>query len=237
MPRLALVTVTGESMAWATVRCASPPGSRDTCSLIASTDGGRTWTWRARATPPGAGWAASVGSMSMSDYLAGIAMRPSGVGLAWEGRGGTIRTADGGRTWQSMPPGGSDAGPIPVGGWAITDRNWLILQWDGNLQAAVLYATTDAGVSWGMVARVPGPTTGAVPVPALTANHPTITVTPAQVLKDGQTVLVQVTGMGDGGKVWVSECGSVTVDARAASRGRWTSTERRYGGRTIVRRR
>lgn len=117
-----------------------------------TTDGGQTWTVRARVTPP----SSPVGSISISDYLDGIAMRPSGVGLAWEGRGGTLRTTDGGRTWTPMPPGGSDAGPIPAGGWAITDRDWLILLWDPNAQTTVLYATDDGGATWRVVSHVPG---------------------------------------------------------------------------------
>jgi photosystem II stability/assembly factor-like uncharacterized protein len=117
-----------------------------------TTDGGRTWTVRARVTPA----SGPVGSISITDYLEGIAMRPSGVGLAWEGRGGTLRTTDGGRTWTPMPPGGSDAGPIPAGGWAITDRDWLILLWDPNAQTTVLYATHDGGATWRAVSHVPG---------------------------------------------------------------------------------
>jgi hypothetical protein len=55
-----------------------------------------------------------------------------------------------------MPPGGSGAGPIPAGGWAITDRDWLILLWDPNAQATVLYATDDGGATWRVVSHVPG---------------------------------------------------------------------------------
>ena len=72
--------------------------------IAETTDGGRTWTTRARVNPPGAGFPADVGSMDLSDYLGAISMRESGVGLAWEGRGGTLRTTDGGRTWTDMPP-------------------------------------------------------------------------------------------------------------------------------------
>jgi photosystem II stability/assembly factor-like uncharacterized protein len=127
-------------------------------AVAETTDGGRTWHVRARATPPRSrpGDPADVGSISMSDYLDGIAMRPSGLGLAWEGRGGTLRTTDGGRTWRTMPPGGSDAGPVPAGGWAITDRDWLILLWDPTAQATVLYATHDGGRTWQAGSHVPG---------------------------------------------------------------------------------
>ena len=46
------------------------------------------------------------------------------------------------------------------------------------------------------------------PVPALTVDHPTVTVSPAVGLKDGQLVEVSVTGFGVGGKVRLSECAS-----------------------------
>lgn len=135
------------------VGCAGMGGAGQAPKGVAeTTDGGRTWTVRARVTPP----SGPVGSIPISDYLGGIAMRPSGVGLAWEGRGGTLRTTDGGRTWTPMPPGGSDAGPIPAGGWAITDRDWLILLWDPNAQTTVLYATHDGGATWRAVSNVPG---------------------------------------------------------------------------------
>jgi photosystem II stability/assembly factor-like uncharacterized protein len=145
------VSFVGRLHGW--VGCAGMSGAGEAPKGVAeTTDGGRTWTVRARVTPP----SSPVGSISISDYLDGIAMRPSGVGLAWEGLGGTLRTTDGGRTWTPMPPGGSGAGPIPAGGWAITDRDWLILLWDPNAQATVLYATDDGGATWRVVSHVPG---------------------------------------------------------------------------------
>lgn len=48
-------------------------------------------------------------------------------------------------------------------------------------------------------------------VPALTVDHPTVTITPPSHLKDGQTVEVSVTGFGVGGKVWLSGCASASA--------------------------
>ena len=48
-------------------------------------------------------------------------------------------------------------------------------------------------------------------VPALTVDHPTVTISPSTHLKDGQTVVVRVTGFGVGGKVWLSECSSAAA--------------------------
>jgi photosystem II stability/assembly factor-like uncharacterized protein len=82
------------------------------------------------------------------------AIESMNLGLAWEGRGGTLRTSDGGRTWNDMPPGGSDVGPVPQGGQALTDRDWLVLIWDGDAQATILYATHDAGTTWHAVSEL-----------------------------------------------------------------------------------
>ena len=65
----------------------------------------------------------------------------------------------------------------------------------------------------------PGPTPTSSPsawaaetvVPALTVDHPTVTISPSAHLKDGQTVEVRVTGFGVGGKVWLSECSSAAA--------------------------
>jgi hypothetical protein len=55
------------------------------------------------------------------------------------------------------------------------------------------------------------PVASEAPVPALTVDHPRVIVTPSSGLKDGETVQVQVTGFGVGGKVWLSECASASA--------------------------
>jgi len=57
----------------------------------------------------------------------------------------------------------------------------------------------------------PAPSASETIVPALTVDHPTVTITPSSHLKEGQTVEVRVTGFGVGGKVWLSECASATA--------------------------
>ena len=122
--------------------------------VVETSDGGQTWVVRARVNPPGTSLP-DRGSISLSDYLDGISMRSSGSGLAWEGRGGTLRTLDSGRTWQTVPPGGSDAGPVPVDGWTATDLDWELLLWDGNLQGTELWTSHDGGSTWSSVGLVP----------------------------------------------------------------------------------
>jgi hypothetical protein len=43
-------------------------------------------------------------------------------------------------------------------------------------------------------------------VPGFSCTHPNVTVTPSDGLRDGQRVLVRVTGFAVGGKVFLSEC-------------------------------
>jgi hypothetical protein len=121
--------------------------------IVETTDGGRTWSVRARTDP--SGQRPNVGSIPTSDYLVGISMRPSGAGIAWESRGGTLRTKDRGKTWTDIPPGGSDAGPVPLGAWTASDRDWFVVMWDGNLQATALWASHDGGTIWTSTSRVP----------------------------------------------------------------------------------
>jgi photosystem II stability/assembly factor-like uncharacterized protein len=121
--------------------------------IVETSDGGRTWTVRARTDP--SGQQPNAGSIPASDYLVGISMRPSGVGIAWESRGGTLRTIDSGKTWTAIPPGGSDAGPVPLGAWVASDRAWFVVMWDGNLQATALWASQDGGSTWSSTSQVP----------------------------------------------------------------------------------
>ncbi len=57
----------------------------------------------------------------------------------------------------------------------------------------------------------PNASTTQTVVPALTVDHPIVTVIPSTHLKDGQAVQVRVTGFGVGGKVWLSQCASAAA--------------------------
>jgi photosystem II stability/assembly factor-like uncharacterized protein len=68
-------------------------------------------------------------------------------------------------------------------------------------------SVTARGVVW---AEDPGTTPPPAP-PALTVDHPAVSVSPSRHLRDGQMVGVRVTGFAVGGKVFLSECASVAV--------------------------
>jgi photosystem II stability/assembly factor-like uncharacterized protein len=111
-------------------------------AVLETSDAGRTWAVRSAAGPD-----RSVGAITSSDYLAGLAMRPSGIGLIWMGRGTTIRSADGGRHWESIPPGEFDA-VIPAAGAVLDDRTWFLLLWNGDRGESGIVASVDSGDHW-----------------------------------------------------------------------------------------
>jgi photosystem II stability/assembly factor-like uncharacterized protein len=128
------------------IACAGEGGAGTAAkAVIATTDGGSSWTVRAAVTIPGE--PGTTGTIPFSDYMAGIAMRPNGTGMAWMGRGTTLRTTDGGRTWVAMPPGDFDL-VIASAGSAPTDRDWALVLFDGNHGQEVLETTADAGRTW-----------------------------------------------------------------------------------------
>ncbi len=115
-------------------------------------------------------------------------------------------------------------------GIAPDGRAYPVLQVAGDPRVLVGYGTpgwTAISGHWAMWTDVAAATPtldvldlSAVPVaPAVTATNPSVSVTPASGLFDGQTVAVQVSGFGIGGKVWLSECASAQ-DASSLGCGR-----------------
>jgi hypothetical protein len=142
------VSFVDEEHGW--IGCLGIGGAGETPKAVVETaDGGRTWSLRS-ATFPGR---PDVGSITIGDDLAGLAMRPDGIGMAWGSRGLTMRTADGGRTWHSMPPGEWDV-VVAGSGWATSDTAWTLLLWDGDRGRQVVEATTGAGRSWAEMSEV-----------------------------------------------------------------------------------
>lgn len=126
-------------------------------AIAATADGGTTWHLVAATSPPGG---LELGRISISGYLTGIAMRPSGVGLYWADRGVTEKTLDGGRTWTASQPSGFDT-TIVLSSWLVDDSDWYALVWDwgaGVTTPEVLEASVDAGRTWRIVSRLPLPT-------------------------------------------------------------------------------
>jgi photosystem II stability/assembly factor-like uncharacterized protein len=133
------------------VGCTRRGASTNAKAVLETVDGGRSWHKRALVDIPGG--LASHGSIDFFDDLDGLFMRGNGTGMWWGGRGTTQRTTDGGLNWLSGPPGSPDV-TIEAGGWAIDDRTWFMVGWDGN-SGSSLQQSTDAGKSWESVGTLP----------------------------------------------------------------------------------
>jgi photosystem II stability/assembly factor-like uncharacterized protein len=127
------------------IGCTANGASTNPKGVVATEDGGETWTVRSAVRIPGEG--TSVGTIDFADYLIGLAMLSDGTGLWWGGRGTTQLTRDGGQTWVASPPGEFDA-KIPSGALLLDDQQWLVAMWDGNAGQDVLEETRDAGQTW-----------------------------------------------------------------------------------------
>jgi photosystem II stability/assembly factor-like uncharacterized protein len=130
------------------VACGGEPGAgQQSKSILETDDAGQTWTVRSEAN------GRAVGTLTSSDYVAGLAMRPSGTGLLWMTRGTTLRTTDAGRTWTAIPPGVFDV-TLPHGGFALDDQRWWLIVWNGDVGRQALEASTDGGTTWDVLATL-----------------------------------------------------------------------------------
>ncbi len=128
-----------------------------TKAILATADGGTTWSVTASSPIPGQG--EEIGVIAANGYLSGLAMAADGHGMLWMGRGVTERTADSGRTWIDMPPGEWDVREAAAG-WAFDDREWLLYVWNGTDGGPAIEATHDGGRTWSIVAVLPAPAAG-----------------------------------------------------------------------------
>jgi photosystem II stability/assembly factor-like uncharacterized protein len=139
------------------VGCSRPAGvSQGPKAISVTSDGGRTWRVVAASVPPDGPW---IGGITVSGYLDGLVMRPSGTGLYWADLDDIQKTTDGGRTW--TPVGLADGELVEVtSAWLIDDRDWLVLVQDGTVASGtpqLLEATSDGGRTWHIVSRIPLP--------------------------------------------------------------------------------
>ncbi len=135
--------------------------------IVATTDGGATWTLRAlqdpastvpAATPskglplPAASPRAAPGGLPLAGFVVGLAMRPGGAGWLWLSKGGVLATANGGATWKPVAvPGVGAAAPLSAA--PLDGGLGYILLRDSTTGGAILLATADAGKSWRELVR------------------------------------------------------------------------------------
>jgi photosystem II stability/assembly factor-like uncharacterized protein len=123
-------------------------------AIVATSDGGESWQVRASSPWPGKG--PVIGRLGGNGYLHGLAMRASGVGMNWQGRGITQKTMDGGVTWENIPPGEFDVTEASAG-WMLDDRTWLMYLSNAADGMPAVEITTDAGATWTVVSVIPPP--------------------------------------------------------------------------------
>ncbi len=159
------------------------PLSGNGAFILATTDGGATWTRHAIALPASGGL--TVQSIHMFDALHGIADDvPSEFAYPVSSPATSLaslptlyRTADGGQTWQPVslprPSGIAAAAPVSGGGVDVQTRlfgaadavTWRVYAGAGGVTA--FYATHDAGQTW----TPAGSIGGSGPVAILSQDH------------------------------------------------------------------
>lgn len=220
--RLRYVSFADPEDGWAAgVTAATGPGQGGQPLVLATRDGGRTWT--AVAHPTG-----TVMGLSRFDPTHGALVTSTGQGgptpAQW------ARTADGGASWQAtatVPPGGqlTDVGTAdPSHGWAIDFSS-------GPSLGFMLITTADGGRSWTPVTQFPFGQGQIALHP--TGPRSTWIVQPGE----GKTDLLWTT---DGGRTWTRESaapvGITDIDFLGTDRG-WLLTpaavwRTQDGGRT-----
>ena len=132
------------------IACNETYGAGAAAKGIAETvDGGRHWAARSGTS----GDQGSLGSISWSDYVFALAMRPNGTGVWLGERGTTARTTDSGRRWSYGGPGDFDV-DIASAASLPTDRTWFVVMWLANAQETALERSDDAGRHWRIVGRI-----------------------------------------------------------------------------------
>lgn len=118
-------------------------GTMGPVGVYESTDGGATWDIRSGGSVSGG---PSFGR-APGGPVEGFAMTASGHGWVWQGRSGTARTADGGRTWLPAPPGEPEI-VFVSSVWFADDMTGFAIAFDGNRRLTGLIGSDDGGTTW-----------------------------------------------------------------------------------------
>jgi hypothetical protein len=144
----------------------NPPDAR----FYRTTDGGRTWLLAARRDA-----ALGGASLAVIDPTHFIVIDPSGLQT----------TSDGGTTWQRSSSSGLGSA-THVHFWDRLSGGAIVQTRNEDAPGAGAFRTADGGETWTSI-PVPEPD-----APALTVDHPTLTITPVTGLVDGQSVEVRL---------------------------------------------
>ncbi len=145
-----LVDLSSPTRKAAWVLCSGLYGAgNDAKTIFHTVDGGRRWRMVNRIDFPGSGPIVGSG-LGVNGYAAGIAMRATGSGWLWEGRGWAFWTSDGGRTWRKSRVTAAESREARSVALASRRVSFMLLQ-DYERREYRLLRTADAGARWQVV--------------------------------------------------------------------------------------
>jgi hypothetical protein len=118
-------------------------GTMGPAAVLESVDAGVTWTLRAA----NGSWGGPAAGVAPGGPVEGLAMSDAGRGWIWQGRSGTVRTADAGRTWTNSPPGKPEDIFVKAVS-VVSDDTVFAVVFDGDRRVTGIIGTEDAGVTW-----------------------------------------------------------------------------------------
>jgi photosystem II stability/assembly factor-like uncharacterized protein len=135
------------------VLCLSQPGAGEQGKAIFETrDGARRWRV---VTNTSFGQRRSTrNGLPLSGYPLGIDVTDAGMGLLWEARGATFRTANGGRTWTKLRLTSPEVAEV-VSASVVTDRLAFVLLRNGAAGRLELLRSNDGLRHWRLVRAWP----------------------------------------------------------------------------------
>jgi photosystem II stability/assembly factor-like uncharacterized protein len=116
--------------------------------VLETLDGGASWTTRSSASSFG-GPVQLVGRPP-SGPVVGAEFTKGGLGVLWEGRSGTERTRDGGRTWTASGPARAEEEFVSSMSF-VPEKTGFAVYSSTEMQAIVLGTTDDGGDHWRIV--------------------------------------------------------------------------------------
>jgi photosystem II stability/assembly factor-like uncharacterized protein len=145
-PMLADVRFVTARQGW--LLCSGPgSGTMAPAAVFESIDGGASWILRSA----NGAWGGPSAGKAPGGPVEGLAMSAGGRGWIWQGRSGTARTGDAGRTWTDGPPGKPEEIFVSRVSVLSDDAAFAIVS-DGDRRVTGVIGTEDGGVTWHDVA-------------------------------------------------------------------------------------
>jgi len=127
-------------------------GTMAPTQVLETVDGGVDWMTRSSASSfarPG-----RLVGQPPSGPVEGAFFTPGGLGWVWQGRSGTARSRDGGRTWTASGPARAEE-EFVSSMWFVSETEGFAVYSSTETQELVLAATHDGGDRWRMIQTWP----------------------------------------------------------------------------------